>query len=263
MPLCSPNAGLLTLQTLAVCSTEGSYGSCTWQENSLLLKLFWGQEKVMEAPKFLLIEVNNQRFRAKWVRWCVSAQLRWLRWLQRDVRPPRTWHVGLGGRGIFEERFKISHRLRQSCVLWSKGSGARAKLVSCCCCAGRRNWRRKEKAEGQSHEVTARVIGCVATNETAVADQLELAQISDSAELLVDHLGKSRSSALSAWIWITVAGSLLSLWKPVKDTKLWSSIQRQPTYPGRNLYEAVWGDAIVFWTVIVIVFLACNFSLSF
>lgn len=54
------------------------------------------------------------------------------------------------------------------------------------------------KAEGQSHEVTARVIGWVATNETAAADQLELAQISDSAELLVDHLGKGRSSALSA-----------------------------------------------------------------
>lgn len=54
--LCSPNAGLLTLQTLVVCSTGGSYGSCTWQENSLLLKLFWGQQKVMEAWSFFSLK---------------------------------------------------------------------------------------------------------------------------------------------------------------------------------------------------------------
>lgn len=33
--------------------------------------------------------------------------------------------------------------------------------------------------------------------------------------------------------------------------------------PSRNLYEAVRGDVILFWTGIVIVFLVCTFNLDF
>lgn len=137
--LCSPSAGLLTLHTLMLCSTERSYGSCTWQENSLLLKLFWGQQKVTEAPSFSPLKSTIKRFRAKWVRWCVSAQLRWLWWPRRDTQPLRAWCSGLGGSGIFKKQLRVSHQLRQSCVMLLKGG--RAKLGSCCCCGGRRNWK--------------------------------------------------------------------------------------------------------------------------
>lgn len=39
-----------------VWSTGRSYGSCLWQENSLLLTLFWGQQKVMGAPSFFSLK---------------------------------------------------------------------------------------------------------------------------------------------------------------------------------------------------------------